>query len=489
VAVALVYLYCAPLTRGADQASAAPPPRELPRLALTQALVERQALSLDATAPPLVDTAQVAGRRYLAQAPGISFLAAPIYGTLKVIYKGQRPPLPVALFWLRLLLGTIPTLGMLWLLGRHVVHRVGEASLGVTAVVAYGCGTLALPGALTFGSEQLAAALVGSAWLLLADEDTREEELGVKANPMRVTIAGFLAGLAVFVDYEASLAAVALALFAFVRLRPQARCLGAWLMGGALPTVALLVYHGMCFGSPWRPAAEITAFAPFRTALQTGLHEGTSGLLRPAREYCGQLLWRLVGPGHGLLVLSPVLVLVPIGLLRLVHRTARRAEGLTSSAVLFAYLVLLSWPRGTVREGEIGPSEVACLLPFLVLPLASALQWAEQRALTRALAVAFVLVGVLVHTLTVATTLQFPAGLRNPFYDLVLQRLIDRQIPANVGTRLGLQGWVSLIPYLALIFGVSIALAADAPWQERRGRVAAAACVLAIAILGAYRAF
>ncbi|HLL52143.1 MAG TPA: hypothetical protein VK447_01270, partial [Myxococcaceae bacterium] len=236
-------------------------PNELARLWQARAIVEFGQLELNRTIREygyVGDLSQREGRLYSSKAPLLSFLAVPIYAALKVVGGGHKyavGELPLVYFS-RLLLTVLPTLGLLVLLRRFLLAYVSPAVAdGVTAT--YALGSLAFSYSLLFMSHQATAVLLFASFYALwrcAEEDGAWGERGY-------VLAGAAAGAALMAEYTSALGVLALVVYAVLSLvrRPLAprerrsrllRAVGLAVLG-ALPFVAVLMwYHTVCFGGP-----------------------------------------------------------------------------------------------------------------------------------------------------------------------------------------------------------------------------------------------
>ena len=85
---------------------------------------------------PSIDAAHYQGANYMDKAPGLSFLAIPAYGALRVFGIDDRPQnWTTWLFLLRLLAVTFPVLLGLWWLRSAVVHLTQDPALGTRIAV------------------------------------------------------------------------------------------------------------------------------------------------------------------------------------------------------------------------------------------------------------------------------------------------------------------------------------------------------------------
>ena len=276
--------------------------------------------------------------------------------------------------------------GLAFLALTFLVGRVAEgfvAGTGAVAAATFGVGTMAGSlGPTVFG--HLPDALVLFAAFVL----------GTRARRPRDWLwVGLLAGIGVLFEYPAGLAAVILVVFAALRCGRRAAL--ATVVGGIPPAIVLGAYDWLAFGAPWRLSYRYTdnVFTPEQ-------QQNLFGIGLPS----GHGIWTLLVDGHGLILVSPVL-LAAIGGLVLFGRTERLAAW-TAAAIAFVFALYTTGyflPNGGLSPG---PRFSTAALPFLLLGLPFAL--ARWRHVT--LALVAVSVGVALFdelTWSVANRLEF----------------------------------------------------------------------------------
>ncbi|HWE82420.1 MAG TPA: hypothetical protein VG265_12280, partial [Gaiellaceae bacterium] len=206
-------------------------------------------------------------------------------------------------------------------------------------------------------------------------------------------IAGLLAGVGVLFEYPAGLAALVLVVYAAARGGRGAGL--ATILGGMPPAIVLGAYDWLAFGAPWRLSYRYTDNV-FTAEQQQNLF----GVGLPS----GHGIWTLLLDGHGLFLVSPVLVMAVAGLVRF-GRTARR-EAWTAGAIAFVFALYTAGyflPNGGLSPG---PRFATVAIPFLLLGLPFAL--ARWRWVTLLLAAVSVGLGLFDElTWSVANRLQF----------------------------------------------------------------------------------
>lgn len=483
LAIAVVYLWAFPYFRGIHHAN------ELPRIYLTQAIVDEGTFAVDRGVQRHGATADLArrdGRFYSNKAPGMSLLAVPVYAVAKLAYRvaGQGEVPLFTLTWLcRAVVTGLPAILLLGLFFRVAEHLSGSRPAAWFATCALALGSGGTPYAVQFMAHHVAGLCLVTALAL-----------GVLAQtPRALGGAGLCLGLAALIEYQAVLLGFPVGVYLLARhrrwlpgtrhdLHPHGEARRGhpylWLAAGVLPPVVLLLgYHWACFGSPLKTGYDFAATEAFAAGHQRGL----LGLEPPELE---RLVGSLVGGRTGMLTVSPVLLLAPAGILLLALDRARRGVAAALAGCLGVALAFAAgyffWNTGW----QVGQRYVAAAAPLLVLPVAPAVAplLVEGHPARRALL--GLALGLLVASVAMATpsTLLFPHWpdpFENPLRELVLPLVRDGYAPYSLGRVLGLPGAWSLAPALAVALGAAL-------WPVMRGQPPRwLPLVLGVAALGA----
>jgi hypothetical protein len=324
-----------------------------------------------------------------------------------------------------------------------------------------------------FYSHQLGAVCIGSAWILATDVAERRRGLPAMAA------AGALAGAAPLVDYQAAFAGVPVAVYVVAKMWrwPRAellRTVGVAAACAAVPLAIMFAYHAACFGSPFRTGYDAsTTFAHFH-------QEGFLGMTRPRWEAFWGSFFRI---DNGLFALAPWVLLAIPGAIALARGDrAQRPMVWTCAAVAGIYILFISSINFWRGGWGVGPRYVTAMLPFLLPLVAAALQAWRDRPLRIAAAGGLMLVGIVIYTMSSATFPYWPDSMKHPMYDATAHLLADGLTAPNAATWAGVPWWLAIVPYLAVVGGVTYVLLARL--AGRRGVGIAAA--IAIAVIGAY---
>ncbi len=441
VAIAFAYLYIFPYFPRLGSAN------ELPRAYLVKAMVHERTFEIDhgvATWGFTLDVSQSGEHLYSNKAPGSSMLAVPIYALVNAI--AGEPSLAVTLWICRITTGVVPTLLFLVLLYGFLARFAPDPVIRQLVLVAYALGSMAMTYSILYFSHQLAAVCVASAWILSVDVVDRKRGLRAMAS------AGLLAGAAPLIDYQAVFAAIPVAIYVVVRLRRDlprlARVAACAAITAAVPLAILLAYHQACFGSPWRTGYDAsTTFAMYH-------QQGFLGLTRLRWEAFAGSLFSF---DNGLVTLSPWLLLSIYGAVELLRRKRETVRGIAIVCVAVAviYVLFISAINFWRGGGAVGPRYITALLPFLLPLVAAHLQALRDRPNLFGVVAGAIIVGVVIYTLSSATFPYWPDSLKNPFRDVTLHMLWDGFVGPNLGGALGVTGFLGLVPYLAVVSGIT----------------------------------
>ena len=396
------------------------------RLMLTYALVDRGTLSIDGLDDQTRDIARYEGHFYSDKTPGFSLLAVIPYAVARRVFGLPSHPLdqPGFAHWPADYWATLGTSGLLSALtGVILVGLARDLGCGPrrSALVGLGYG-LATPAfayaTLAYGHQSSGFALLAS-FALLWRETPRPR--------LRAGFAGFFAAYASVVEIQVGPVSAILGIYLLLLVAGKKRPASAILsfaLGAAVPSLILLSYNTLAFGSPWRMGYFYEVFDRFKD-----VHSSSNplGMRRPDWPKLGELLW---GERRGLIRFAPIVILAIPGLMVLVARR-RWGPAIVSAATMASVLLVnLSYPEWT-GGWSTGPRLLLPLLPFAMLPVAALLGVGGRGASVAA---------VLLSLAGAAIILQFVAiGARVP--DFVARPLVDGVWPLWRGDR-PLPGWM-----------------------------------------------
>ncbi len=305
------------------------------------------------------------GHYYSARAPGLALFALPFYDALNLVGAEGWTRSHVAapqrsgdemIYLIGLWANVLPGLLLLVLVWR-VAERF-EPGYGAAAAVTLGLGTLVLPLSTLLFSHVFTTFLGFAAFALML------RERDGPPSPLLLGLAGLLIGYAFSSEYPLFFVGVVLGIYLLSRrdaLTPSwvARRLGAYVAGGLVGLVPLLLYNHYAFHS-W------THLAYSDVPRQ---QKGFFGIGAPSLRVLATLLL----DSRGLLTISPVLLMGAIGTV-LLYRRGRRAEALTIGGICLCYVGYNSGYYLPFGGGFMGPRFLNTMLPFLCFPIALALK-------------------------------------------------------------------------------------------------------------------
>lgn len=335
-------------------------PNELTRWAAAAAVVEEGTFAVDSIAPMLgprfEDLSTHGGRLFSNKAPGGALVGLPGYLAARPF---AGPPSPASMragvTAMRLAAATLPAVVLALLLPAVAARFGGEtrraplvagALLFATPLLAYG---------LLLFSHALVALCLFGAWAALF-----LPAASPRTAARRELLAGALMGLAVISEYPVAVAAAVL--FVFAGARRDARRLARVALGGLPFALALLAYDAVCFGGPFELSSAHERFAAFGSLASGGIF----GIGWPSAARVASLL---LDPGKGLLLFSPLLLLVPHAFVVsgfVLPKDAFRALLVTPAVLVLLYSGYPNWHGGWT----VGARYLVAALPFLLFPLA-----------------------------------------------------------------------------------------------------------------------
>lgn len=393
------------------------------RLMLTYSLVDRGTVLLDGLDQQTGDIAKFRGRYYSDKLPGYSILATLPYAAAKSALGLPAHPRNVAglAYWPADYWTTLGTSGLLSALC-GVLLTILARDLGcgprrsLLVGLGYGLATPAYPYAtMSHGHQATAFALLASFTLLWRERQGR--------LALRAFFAGVLAAYAAVIEIQVGPVSAILGFYllslVLARKHKPAR-LGEFVVGASLPTLLLLGYNYLAFGSPWD-----MGYFHHATDLFQKVHsaENPLGLRGIAASRVIPLLW---GGYRGLFFYAPILMLAIPGWVVLARRREWGMTIVTAATVLAIFLVNLSYPEWT-GGWSTGPRLLVPLIPFAMLPVAASL--AAGGAVTTWIATGLALMGGVLMLLFQGIGAHIPQFVADPLLEVVLPLWSGAELP------------------------------------------------------------
>ena len=400
-------------------------PQIVTRLGLTLSMIESGRLDIDPFANRTIDKALVKGHYYADKVPGLSFLAIPVVAATAFVIDAtggavnSNKPADFARF------GKVATIAV-----NGLISALATAVLFLTAIRlgATRTGALFAAGALAFAtpffgwSTVFVAHSVSGSLLMLVTAAIAFAFAGDSVGQFRLPSMlfglglGMLLGYTIVVDVTAAPSCflggvLTLALVARLGAAASFRMASGLVLGGVLGVLPLLVYNQLAFGSPF--TLGYSAIVGF-----DGMKQGFFGITWPKPGVVVKLLFGLY---RGLLPLSPVLVLVPVGLYVMWREPSTRVVAAAILGVLCSFLWINASYYYWWGGWSTGPRLLVPMLPLCCLALAFAwprASWAQTVTLV-------LLAASLVLSLISAVAGMFaPSEFNNPLVDFLLPKFL-----------------------------------------------------------------
>lgn len=458
------------------------------RFDLVAAIVERGTLSIDNYSGNTGDYAIYQQHTYSDKAPGLSWLAVPVYALIRplthinfiqsIIDQLGRSPAAVATInrpidqiapaefvfaaditlttWLVIALPA----ALFGILLFEFLDRLGcSARARIFSILIYGLATPVFPYAATFYGHQPAAIMLFAAFAWLHVQHARS------LRGRELIAIGALLGYSVITEYPAVLIAAIIFIYGVWIVRRFDQIFKV-VLGGLIPLLILGSYNAAIFGSPFTLTYQYVANPRLQALVNTGI---LSASLPTAEAIWGLTL----SPYRGLFFMSPILLLSIIGFGLLARRSSFRAEWLTSFSIVVLFFLLVSASVQWFGGYAAGPRYLVPMLPFLVWPLAAAIDRVEQDRSKKQIwlrlglwALVVISIGV-TWSLTAGGQYYTPDVIKNPLIEYSWPHIASGDVARNAGMLFGLRGAWSLLPLIVMsVLSFAIAWRATQPPVE-----------------------
>jgi hypothetical protein len=456
---------------------------EAMRLYFIQAVVDEGRPELDGIVArhgsKPVDRSEYAGHIYMDKAPAASLVALPAYPILKQIWPDVHQAGLWRLGWAATWLACgLPLLLMLAVMARWLRHNlVSRRATAYTVLAVALASPVFVYATLYFGHALAAAALSGAVFLLAAERPT------LPLGRRRALLAGLLLGLGGLADTPVFVLAGMVLLWAVARIARATDATAAptdaeptlhhgvrralleaapIAAGLALGAVAQLAYNTWVLGHPLRFTYQFKADANLAAIMNTGFLG-----FRPPQAEALVGLW--LGPKRGLLYHAPWLAAGAAGL-ALVASNAflprwRRFDAAALAGLVVFYALFVSgfadWPAGDSASAR----HLLPIVPLLGCGLGLLLD-SPLPTWQRALVMAGVVAGVILHAPTVATFPYHFSALHSPTLELSIPLVVQGFFAPSLGRFLGGGEWHSA-PMFAVLLVLPWTLAVRLPAQPQ----------------------
>jgi hypothetical protein len=457
------------------------------RFDLVRAIVEQGTLRIDAYQENTGDKAFAKGHYYSDKAPGLALLAVPVAEATRPLLRvaGVDPASPRGLvdltYCLTVFTVALPMAAACACLFCIALQLGCSGRASAFAALALGLATPMWAYSTLFWGHALAGACLVFAFACALG---LRRDVSSTADVFWGLTLGLTAGWATVTEYPSAPASAMVAALALALVwkdgAPRASRVVLGVCAGALPClVGLMAYQYAAFGSVFHPS-----YAYYPPGAFWWMRHGYLGLTYPRIDVALKLLF---GCRRGLLFSGPVVLAAPFGLRALWKQTATYAAAVTAAAIAAYYFLFhasfSSWPAGW----SYGPRYMSPGIPLLCLGLAPLWDYARRGGRIVLAAVAAAGVGLTLMAVSVGAQPpdEFHCPLRQFYWPSFWAgkfslNLGTALIPAeqgtsnvhgafNLGELLGLHGWASLIPLLA-VWGVTAVLWAAINRAEQLAR-------------------
>jgi hypothetical protein len=410
---------------------------------------------------------------YSVKAPALGYAGVPVYWVFSKVaprfghaLPAAATPQPDRVWWfttatlvLRLFIVQLPCFAFLVWFERWLRHATAPPTgksdivLRLTTVAAVALGTNYLAYSMMFVSHALFAVASFASFGVITRERMRYRDAR-RRRASRALLAGFLAGLASLLEYQAFPISCGLAVYALTTFWRPTR-LALFGLGAVVNAAALMFYQKRCFGNALTPGHTLTESQQFAQWHKQGFYGIVINEQR-LKEIGGVFKELSLSHAFGFFGMSPFmwlgLLAVPFAIVlgygpsRL--RRVRRAANVTWLLMMLVLWVLISsalnWRGGWV----VGPRFFGCAPPFFGFGALCALEWIARRgdvwrAAARAVAGGLALAGILEIGFVSLHFNSIPEDVTRPLAQVSLPLARAGFVPHHVGELVGVMSpWV-----------------------------------------------
>ena len=448
-------------------------PNSATRMFAAISLVENGDATIDEFETLTIDKAEFDGHIYTDKMPGMTLLAIPsvwfadmITGQRSDGFRyGLRDPAFGDFLRLRQLLTIATTSAVLIALAAVLLLDMatgitGSAKAGLVAALTYAMATPAWGWSTTlFGHAPVGALLMIATWAVWRGTSGPRE----KARLRYPVMVGATLGLALLIELTAIFPATVIGLWAIWRTRTLAtpekmRLAGVTALAGVVLLSPMLVYNQIAFGQWFRIGYQgVVGF--------DGMNQGLFGLTYPRMDILFQLI---AGPHRGLIFVTPILILAPIGLARMIRTPATRDLGVMASALAIVMLLYNAsyfyWNGGY----STGPRHAMPAMAFLALGLGPL--WAGSGRTARRWIGALLAVSAFINLAIAAAEITAPDYIAFPLWDPILKHFLELQIRTVPSDWWGWKTGFGLALYLVVALPLAWMIWRGADWSDEDRR-------------------
>jgi hypothetical protein len=429
----------------------------------------------------ILDVAEHDGRYFSDKPPGSAFLAAALYGSLRVFTEADDWTIDELLNMARRgLMVPLSVVGFFAL--RRLMRRIGIGrTLADIVAVGWILGSAAFHYSSAFYGHQIVGVTLVMALLLAL-----EAEASVcKNRPAALFLAagaGASAGLAGLTEYQAGIPALFLLLYVTSGPLGQSIHGVAAFAAGATPfLIGLGAYNTIAFGGPF----ELSYDHLSSTSLRALHSHGIGGVTSPSGA---SFQAGVLSLDRGLLPTSPMFVFLVPGAWAIFHRGYARLGVLLAATTAFYLFLITSSPARFAGWG-FGPRLLVPGMGLMAVLVAAGAQHLSKYATGELAFRGTVISGVVYHQLIHAFFPEPPPDATNPLVDLVAALFARDLVAPNLVSEWGVaQGVKSLVPLFAALVLV-LAFVLFARLRARRYRTRGLMSALSVGVLASLFAY
>lgn len=431
------------------------------RLGLVKAVVEEHRLAIDSYHTGEFETedkAFIDGHYYSDKAFGTSALGAIIYGAIHP-FTGNITSYSSFVMLMTILTISFPTALLAPVIYGLSVKYTKNRWFSLAITLSICLGTAVFPYASAFYGHALSALTAFSAFSLWIDINL----FNAKLTANKSFLGGLLIGLLVITEYPTAIIALILTGYiGYVAWKNNVlfsrNFLIPFLAGGGIILMLLLTYNKMVFGSPFTTGYSFNRFETFEEAFSRGY----MGFEWPRAN---TLFLMTLHPTQGIFLQSPVLLIALASTFWTIKKKIKilKAEVITASAVIMAFLIAFSGVRLWWGGDAFSTRYVVAILPFftiflLEMPKTWRLPFYSLGIISffqMLIASATTFNGLDLATKKIVETGGYFSSQSFSLYTILLPRLLKNKLTLTLGNHLlGIESW-----YFNLAIPVIIALA------------------------------
>lgn len=396
------------------------------RICLTRAILHEQTFIIDSykedSKDPyfeFVNTGDWAlreGHYYTNKSPALSIMAIPGYALGEALMRRIVPDDPAQQVLVASYLATVSTVALsgalLCVLMLHILHHFFGFSRGrsLALVLIFGTGTLFFSYSTAFYCHSVSSFFCMLALVLLMHIKHGDEH----HTAWKAVFAGFAASLAILV--EASTLYVMPCFILYLLSCARGRRVIVFFLAACVPPALFQIYYNwVCFGGPFE-----SSYAHANPAVM--VYETGSLFGRPTMR---RLLELTVLPYRGLLVSSPILIMIVPGIVLLFRKKNLRAELVFTAAVSLIFMLFVASIHAWYGGSAPGPRYLVPAYPFMFLLTVFAFK-RFPRSYT-----AVALLSICINLAITIVAVDIPGDIRFPLKDVVLKNILQGTVSIN----------------------------------------------------------